>query len=315
MSRLRRRVLLSAVAAAICLAGLATPASAILPQPDTGPGGRIPIQPRVGSISGPALIGEGDYRAAVTVAGQPVVQVTWLRPGPGLGTLRTGIMWLAASHIALELHPGYADPGNLWEWRSRDYLVDSAATHTIAAFNSGFKLKDIWGGYYDNGRYAQALKPNRAAIVVYADGHVDIGVWGVELRMTPQVKSVRQNQRILVDHGALSPLIDQDIQVNWGVTVGGGALSWRTGLGITAHSDLVFVAGPALTPRRLGETLIKAGAVRAIELDINTDWATGVYFTPGPGGVLVPHKIASFHQPAARYLSATDRDFFSVTYR
>ncbi len=294
----------------------ATPAGAMLPSPDgqIGPG-LVELQRPLVSLAGTALGGEGVYSAAVSVAGRPIVQVTWLRAGPGLDAYRTGIMWMSGSGTSLVLHPGYSDPGRLTTWRTSDFLSNTAASGLAAAFNSGFKLKDIWGGYYDFGHFAQPLKVGRAAIVVYKDGHTDIGLWGTQVVMSSAVQSVRQNERLLVDGGRISPLIDSSIQTNWGVTVGRVNATWRTGLGITSSADLIYVAGPKLTPRLLARVLQDAGAVRAIELDINSDWATGVFFTPGAGGSLSAHKIAAFTKPANRYFSPTGRDFYAVMAR
>ncbi|MEI7780000.1 MAG: hypothetical protein WCJ42_11310 [Actinomycetes bacterium] len=292
------------------------PATAMLPSPEGQIGsGSIQLQQPLVSLAGPSLAGEGVYRAAVMVAGRPVVQVAWLRPGPGLDAYPTGLMWMSGTRTTLVLHPGYADPGKLSGWVAADYLSGSPSSGLVAAFNSGFKLKDIWGGYYDNGRYAQPLKVGRAAIVVYKDGHTDIGLWGTQVVMSSAVQSVRQNERLLVDGGRISPLIDSSIQTNWGVTVGKVNATWRTGLGTTASGDLVYVAGPKLTPRLLARALQDAGAVRAIELDINSDWATGVFFTPLAAGSLSAHKIAPFTKPANRYFSPTDRDFYAVMAR
>ena len=47
---------------------------------------------------------------------------------------------------------------------------------------------------------------------------------------------------------------------------------WRSGLGVTADGAVVYVAGPGLSALSLANLLVRAGAVRAMELDINTDW-------------------------------------------
>jgi hypothetical protein len=57
--------------------------------------------------------------------------------------------------------------------------------------------------------------------------------------------------------------------------------------------------------------MIRAGAVRAIELDINAEWPTLV--TYGPGGVGNATKVVpNDQQPTDRYLVPDDRDFFAV---
>ena len=61
----------------------------------------------------------------------------------------------------------------------------------------------------------------------------------------------------------------------------------------------------------LGSALVHMGAVRAMELDINTFWPTFNYFTaPGAEGgtMLVPNP----DQSTSRYLNQDSRDFFVV---
>jgi hypothetical protein len=56
---------------------------------------------------------------------------------------------------------------------------------------------------------------------------------------------------------------------------------------------------------------VRAGAVRAVELDINPQWPTFIAYARGGGrnpAKLVPNSM----QSAARYLVPDDRDFFTV---
>jgi hypothetical protein len=63
--------------------------------------------------------------------------------------------------------------------------------------------------------------------------------------------------------------------------------------------------------RARSSTPALAGAVRAMELDINYDWATFNFygtFSAGDPTKLLP----GMSRPATRYLSPDDRDFFAV---
>ena len=57
---------------------------------------------------------------------------------------------------------------------------------------------------------------------------------------------------------------------------------WRSGLGVTANGALVYVGGPGLDIFDLANILVRAGAVRAMELDINTDWVNFSSYQPSP---------------------------------
>ena len=74
--------------------------------------------------------------------------------------------------------------------------------------------------------------------------------------------------------------------LGFGAAGGGAVYVWRSGLGITADGALVYVGGPSLNIADLANLLVRAGAVRAIELDINTDWVNySTYQPPTPTGL------------------------------
>ena len=86
---------------------------------------------------------------------------------------------------------------------------------------------------------------------------------------------------------------------------------WRTGLGIDKHGNLIYAAANYQTVITLAEILKRAGAVRAMELDINPEWPTLITYTHNHG--LDPTRIVpNLQQPSTRYLVPDDRDFFAV---
>jgi hypothetical protein len=74
----------------------------------------------------------------------------------------------------------------------------------------------------------------------------------------------------------------------------------------------VWAAGEQLSPAGLAAALIGAGAVRAIELDINPDWVAGylyVHHTGGPSPVpVVPGQLGI----AGKLLEPYSRDFLAI---
>jgi hypothetical protein len=61
----------------------------------------------------------------------------------------------------------------------------------------------------------------------------------------------------------------------------------------------------------LARILQRAGAVQAMQFDINPEWPTLITYQHRHG--LVPDKIVpNVQQPATRYLVPDDRDFFAV---
>jgi hypothetical protein len=61
----------------------------------------------------------------------------------------------------------------------------------------------------------------------------------------------------------------------------------------------------------MARILQRAGAVRAMQFDINPEWHTLITYTHHHG--LVPTEVGpNSMQPATRYLTPDDRDFFAV---
>jgi len=59
---------------------------------------------------------------------------------------------------------------------------------------------------------------------------------------------------------------------------------WRSGVGVDAHGNVLYAGANGQTARGLAEILQRAGAVRAMELDINSEWVTfNFYGTWGAG--------------------------------
>jgi len=137
--------------------------------------------------------------------------------------------------------------------------------------------------------------------------------------MGPTVVSVRQNLDLLVTNGAPVPGLDATTTTRWGATVGNAVYVWRSGLGVTADGALVYVGGPGLNITDLANLLARAGAVRGMELDINTTWVNYTTFDPstttGPaqgtnGSLLVPQMSGT----TARYFQTWwSRDFLTMS--
>ena len=98
-----------------------------------------------------------------------------------------------------------------------------------------------------------------------------------------------------------------------GATIHAAAYVWRSGIGVTATGDVVFAAGDALSAPTLAGLLQRAGAVRAMELDINRSWVSFMWYSrAGSSRSPIPHKLVDFARPADRYYQVNGRDFFAV---
>jgi len=270
------------------------------------------IQPFVAS----PLPGEGVWHpSGRLVNGQPALWITYLRPDALHTSLIAGVAHLDMSRLTATLHAGTDVPGG-GPWVHGASIAATDYPYVVAAFNSAFRLDNSRGGYYAEGRTVRPLVSDRASLVTYADGRVDVGLWGRDDQMGPGVTAVRQNLGLIVDGGALVPGLADSSSWLWGGTVGNQIYVWRSGVGVDAQGNLVYAAGPGLNVETLAEILRRAGCVRAMELDINTWWVSFTVYTPGANGaVQSSNLLTSMVRPTDRYLSNGTRDFIEIDRR
>jgi hypothetical protein len=264
----------------------------------------------------PALAGEGQWQATgPLVDGRPAEYVAQFRADDVYTSQITSAVWLDTKLVRLQLVPGSTEPGGTWS--HPPYVTPQELPYLVAAFNGGFRFQDARGGIYLEGRWGVPAVPGAASLVVYKGGRVAIGAWGSDVSMTPGVVSVLQNVVLLVDHGHLAPSATYTDNAIWGYTLGGGYVVPRSGIGVTADGALVYVAGPALTAKSLAESLLRAGAVDAMTLDINPEWVTfNFYSHPAgqPTNVSGTKLYPEMQRSADRYLPPEQeaRDFYEV---
>jgi Phosphodiester glycosidase len=259
------------------------------------------------------LPGEGVWRVLETVHGEPAVFGTFLRPDAIHTSYVAGLVSMDQRLVTFQLRPGAEDPGP-GNWKAEPWIPPGTRAGLLATFNSGFKLDSAGGGFYLNGSYRGTLVDGAASVVYYRNGTIKIGEWGRDFRMTPNVVGVRQNLKLIVDQGKIPANVNQDVLGSWGATLGGGYYVWRSGVGITKDGRIVFVYGPGLITQTLAELLKKAGAVEAMQLDINPEWMSYDYYKAGghPADP-TPHALLPDQQGSPyRYYSVFSRDFTAV---
>ncbi len=259
------------------------------------------------------LPGEGTWRVLGTVAGNPAIFGTYLRASSIYSSYVAGVVSMNQKLVRFELHPGAVDPG-AGPWQSATYILPAARLGLLATFNGGFKISSSGGGFYLNGRTFGTLTNGAASAVYYRDGHMAIGVWGSTVQMTPDVVGVRQNLHPIVANGAIPASVDYNVEGSWGATLGGGYYVWRSGIGITPDGRIIFVYGPSLNVREVATLLQRAGCVTAMELDINPDWMSYMYYLPkaNPADPTPVNLLPNQLQAPTRYYSPASRDFTAV---
>ena len=163
------------------------------------------------------------------------------------------------------------------------------------------------------------LVAGAASLVIDSAGTPTVGQWGRDVQMSPSVASVRQNLALIVDHGAAVAGLDQNVRGLWGGTLGNTILVWRSGVGVTANGALVYAAGNGLSVSSLARVLAAAGCVRAMELDINSQWTRFFsYDSPDPAqpaAVLGTKLVPDMRSSPRLYLESETRDFVALLAR
>jgi hypothetical protein len=268
----------------------------------------------LGSPAGRPLAGEGVWKTAVTVRGVPAVFKTYVRQSRRYSSYYAGIVSMDQRLVKFSLRPGTEDPG-YGHWGAPMDIPAGHRLGLVATFNSGFRVATSGGGFYLHRHYDGKLIKGVASEVYYTSGQLRIGRWGHgPLHMSGKIAAVRQNLHPIVINSHVPATVDQNVLSSWGATLGGGYNVWRSGIGITRDHRIIFVYGPALDVRTLASLLQRAGCVTAMELDINPDWMSFMYYLAKnhPADPTPVNLLRTQIQPPNRYYYTSNRDFTAV---
>jgi hypothetical protein len=214
-----------------------------------------------------------------------------------------------ADALHYDLHVGSSDPPTgsaVVPPTAGSTIAPAEAPLVVGAFNGGFKADAGAGGFELAGQVLEPLVTGDASLVIDSNGAARVGIWGQTVPVAgEQVASVRQNLAPLVAGSQPSPQIS-DVAA-WGATLGGGSAVARSAVGQDAEGNLLYAGGMSLTPADLAGALVTAGAVTAMELDINPEWVQLAY-APTPGAPLVA-GVPGQNRPATQYQDGWTRDF------
>jgi hypothetical protein len=261
----------------------------------------------------PALPGEGVWHATFAPGGhRPPVLVTSFRPNPSYPQNVAGVAWIDHTRTTTWLYPGAQEPSVTMPSRGPEEVPVTMRKRLVATFNSGFKLADSGGGFASGGHTYSPLKDGLATIIRYRNGRMDVRAWTGSETAPADIVYARQNLPLIVAGGHANPNLSDGPE--WGATLGNAILVWRSGVGIDRRGNLIYAAANDMTVGSLAAILKRAGAVRAMELDINTYWTSFIHYRR-PGAVGAANLLSTMDRSPQRYLTPDDRDFFGVFLR
>ncbi|PRY10748.1 hypothetical protein [Kineococcus rhizosphaerae] len=297
--------------------------------PHTGPAAAAApsAAPAVHEVTGPPAVapltgtvaadGEGTWTAGrADAAGRPAIFTTWFRPDADHPQVIAGAAWIRAGSYDAHLVAGTRQPGGA-PWPGGAQVDPRDAAQLLATFNAGFKFQDTPGGFLLDGRSSRPLAPDLATAVVDGDGRLLVGALGTEVQITPHTEAARQNLHLIVDAGVPAAGLADDHAGLWGTSRNQGQYTWRSGLGVDARGDVVYVGGNGMDLVHLADALVRAGAVRAMELDMHRGMVSFSSWRAAPGSSSVtPTKLLpDMPREADRYVAPDQRDFFYLTVR
>lgn len=282
----------------------------------------MPLQP-ITSLIKPALTGEGVWvklgTAPAPYTTLPLVTKTFLRPDPVRSTAVVTIIAYDTRFLRLHMVAGTTQPGGPLGVYGPGVIPfsDQKGNALLAAFNGGFMYADGHYGMKVSGVTYAPPQTGNATIAVTKTGQIMIGAWGVDSRLSlnnPNLVAWRQNVWLLIDHGIINPLTQNGSL--WGLTVLNQpwAYTWRSGLGLTAQGMLLYAEGNSLSAYTLAQALHAAGAVMAMQTDINHIWMRNFLYNRQHTGMLQITKLdPAMYGTGLEYLTGTFRDFFYLT--
>ncbi len=264
------------------------------------------------------LPGEGVWTPYLySPTGQVVGQRTFLQADPRRPLSLAAIVAFNLEAVELHYVLGAEDPSLPDGPRGTGIMpyVDRTGGHLVAAFNGGFKAEHGSFGAMSDGIVAIDATAGYATVAIAANGKVQIGDWGHTLDLTQPLNAWRQNARLVIEAGRINPAVYSHALQDWGGTINGDVVTWRSGLGLNQENNILYyLAGPGLSMPVLADTMLTTGIYNGMLLDINEYW---VHFTrfDNEGGQPVAYPLLeegmSIH--IDRYLRPSPRDFFYIT--
>jgi len=227
------------------------------------------------------------------------------------------VLRLRARTTLLRWHDGSLDPpgvaGLPSDAQSSIDWASEGRAGVVAVFNGGFKKSAYAGGAMADGLTLEPLVDGDMTLAIDAAGHWTMGVWGKGFPSPGfDAISYRQNLGPMILHGSLTPATAPGDFEQWGSVYPSGSLTSRSGLGVDRRGNLLYAAAIGkVDVTQLATALLKAGAVSAMELDINPFWPIlGASRAPLHAPGVFPVQLENAEHDPSIYETGWQRDFF-----
>lgn len=243
--------------------------------------------------------------------GNEVMAYTFVRPDQDRSYAITTIIQVDMSKMKIGAVAGIKQPGGPVGKPGPGVVPKDIVENgsLVAAFDGGFQYRDGEYGMIVGSTTYLPLKNDLATAVGYSDGSMKIIHYNGQ-NLGNKVVFIRQNCPMLVENGELAAA-DVKNKKLWGRTPSAAIYTWRSGMGINKEGNLLFAVGNNLTPETLAAALKSAGAVNAMQLDINPFWVRFNIFTPtGAGKYSSTTLTKDLKNGQEAYLNGDDKDFF-----
>ncbi len=236
---------------------------------------------RITSLSYFSLFpGEGQWSPIYNGSSEAYMEKTFVRPDPQRPYAVVSLVKMDMSHLSINAVAGTREPGGTQNpGPGKVPEVVQKSNDLVAAFNGGFQQKDGHYGMIVNGKTYLPLKKGLATLVIY-NGYKPQIVDYEGQSLGQNVVTIRQNGPMLLENGQDVTSSSAWNMQTWGLTITNSMYTWRSGIGVTKNGNLIYAVGPSLVPETLAAALKAAGAVDAMQLDINPVWVRFVVFTP-----------------------------------
>lgn len=268
------------------------------------------------------IVGEGVWNnlSSEVLPNEETMASTFIRPDPERSYAIVSVVQVDTKLMGLGSVAGTKEPGGPLKNFGpgvipQNILKDGSL---VAGFNGSFLYVDGAYGMIVGDKTFVPLKTNMGTIAAYTDGSIKIFNYDGN-NLGKNVVFARQGGPLIIDNGeGIDPSSSNYNKVIGKVlyknkVLPGGIFTWRSGIGITKNGNLLYAVGNNLSPTSLSDALYMAGAVSAIQLDINP---AHIFFhilnkTSSGNYVSIPlNKEIPNLNHSLQYITGSQRDFF-----